>query len=304
MAHDGYFHPRSMAYRAMSSRAVAISYGQRALTIGALHPRLFIGTTQQTTHRATPYTRLGLTARLFEAVFLGTKDEADRALRFTAKRHAVVQGLTDTDGGPAHPMGSPFSASDPELMWWTAAFTLDSVETMYDVLVRRLSDAEREDLFEGFVQWACLFGMDASAAPSSYADFRERMETFLASDEPFLTDEARLVGHYISGYNTPNPQPWPVRPGFVALTNVVVGSMSERVRELYEFPWTAADEVTYQAVTRATRLAHLRVPVIGGNPLLRGRTEGFFKQAQAAEKLNLKRGRASMPGVSDTPRSA
>lgn len=304
MAHDGYFHPRSMAYRAMSARAVAVTYGQRALTVGALHPRLYLGTTQQTSHRETPYTRLGLTARLFEAVFLGTREEADRALRFTAKRHAPVRGTTDTDGGPAHPKGSPYSAADPGLMWWTAAFTLDSVETMYDLLVRRMSDSEREDLFEGFVQWATLFGMDPSAAPASYADFRSPMDAFIASDEPFLTDEARLVGHYISGYNTPNPQPMLVRPGFVALTNVVVGSMPARVRDLYEFSWTPADEVAYQTVTRAIRLAHLRVPVIGGNPLLSGRTEGFFKQAQAAEKYNLKRGRPSMPGVSDTPRSA
>jgi len=145
-----------MVVRALRQRAVALTYGQRALVIGALHPRLFVGTAQHTEHRETPYTRLGLTARLFEAVFLGSTAEADRALQFAAKRHAQVRGTMDVDGGARHPLGAPYSAADPGLMWWTAAFTLDSVEFMYDALVRRLRDHEREELFEGFVRWAEL----------------------------------------------------------------------------------------------------------------------------------------------------
>jgi uncharacterized protein (DUF2236 family) len=136
----GYFASDSMVVRAVGARAVGLTYGQRALVIGALHPRLFVGTAQHTTHRASPYTRLGLTARLFESVFLGTKEEADRALAFAAKRHANVKGAMAVDGGAAHPAGSPYDAADPGLMWWTAAFTLDSVEFMYDALVCRLRD--------------------------------------------------------------------------------------------------------------------------------------------------------------------
>ena len=202
----GYFASDSMVVRALRQRAVALTYGQRALVMGALHPRLFVGTAQHTEHRETPYTRLGLTARLFEAVFLGSKAEADRALQFAAKRHAAVRGTMEVDGGNAHPAGAPYSAADPGLMWWTAAFTLDSVEYMYDALVRRLRDHEREELFEGFVQWAELFGMPAEAAPASYAEFRQTFDAWLASDEPFLVDEAYIVGRHIagtSGYHLP-----------------------------------------------------------------------------------------------------
>ena len=99
---SGYFAPDSMVVRALGSRAVGLTYGQRALVIGALHPRLFVGTAQHTSHRRSPYTRLGLTARLFEAVFLGTREEADRALAYAAKRHETVRGAMSVDGGAAH----------------------------------------------------------------------------------------------------------------------------------------------------------------------------------------------------------
>lgn len=294
---SGYFDSDSMVVRALGSRAVGLTYGQRALVVGALHPRLFVGTAQHTTHRASPYTRLGLTARLFEAVLLGTREEADRALAFAAKRHAEVKGTMAVDGGAAHPAGSPYDAADPGLMWWTAAFTLDSVEFMYDALVRRMLDRERQELFEGFVRWAELFGMPRSGAPASYAEFRETFDRWLHSDEPHLVPEARIVGRHIaglSGYGLPlrlvsSP----------ALATVVQGSLPPVVREHYGIPWGLRDEARWQAASRASRVAHNRVPLLARTPVLRGRSQEFYKVVQRGEKALLARGGVSIPGVSD-----
>src|SRR5437899_92034 len=118
----GYFPADSMAVQVMSNRAVGLTYGPRALIIGAVHPRLFVGTVENTAHRDTPYSRLAHTARMFEAVFLGTKLEADRALEFTRRRHARVTGTLPEDAGPHHPAGTPYSALDPNLMYMTMAF--------------------------------------------------------------------------------------------------------------------------------------------------------------------------------------
>lgn len=293
---SGYFAPDSTVVRALSTRAVGLTYGQRALVIGGLHARLFVGTVQHTSHRRSPYTRLGLTARLFEAVFLGSREEADRALAFAARRHATVKGEMQVDGGAAHPRGAAYDAADPGLMWWTAAFTLDSVEAMHDAMVRRLRDDEREELFEGFVTWAELFGMPRSAAPSCYADFRAAYDAWLASDEPHLVDEARLVGRHIagvSGYGLPlrvvtSP----------TLATVVQGSLPAGVRQRYDIPWGMREEVAWQAVSRASRLAHA-APLAARTPLLRGRSRDFYKVVQRGEKRLLARGGVSIPGVSD-----
>ena len=288
-----------MGYRALNQRAVSLTYGQRALTIGATHPRLFQGTAQSTASRNLPLTRLALTARLFETVFLGDKAEADRALAFTATRHATVNGTIDEDAGPQHPAGAPYDAYDPGLMWWTAAFTLDAVEVQHDHLVRRLKDRERQALFEDFVTWAELFGMPRSAAPSDYADFRAGFDGFLASDEPFVTEEAKLVGQYLSGAKVPNPAPLPARPVLSAIHTVVIGGLSAKIRDLFDLEWSVLDEARFQSIALASRTAHQRVPFFSASPLMRGRAQEFYKIVARGEQHVVRRGRASMPGVSD-----
>lgn len=296
----GYFSSDSMAVRALRQRAVGLTYGQRALVIGATHPVLFVGTAQHTSHRETPWRRLALTARLFESVFLGTREEADRALAFTAKRHAPVAGTTSVDGGPHAPAGTPYDAARGDLMWMTAAFTLDSVEVMHDLLVRRLTPGEREDLLSDFVDWACLFGMPREAAPVSYDAFRSRMDERLVNGEAYLTDEARLVGGYLAG-TAGFPLPGPAVVGSPALAAVVTGSLPEPVRALYGIELTPAQRATFRAISRGSRLAHRRFPRLAHSPLLHGKSRDSYALIAATEARQLRRGRVSMPGVSDVP---
>lgn len=300
----GYFAPTSMAYRALNQRVVALTYGQRALAIGATHSLLAQGTAQSTSNRETPYTRLALTARLFESVFLGTTAEADRALAFTAKRHASVQGTIDEYGGPAHPAGTRYDAYDPDAMWWTVAFTLDSVEHQYDQLVRHLRDREREQLFEDFVRWGELFGMPRSAAPRDYADFRQQYDAYLASDRPYLTAEMKQLGRYIAGYDVPHQPPLPTRPVFSTIHLLTVGSLPPGVRSLFDMDWSLRDEFAYQAVCRSSRLGHGWIPLVARSPILRGRSQEFFKIVARGEQSVIRRGGASMPGVSDAARTS
>ncbi len=295
----GYFPASSMAVRALRQRAVGLTYGQRALVVGATHPVLFIGTAQHTSHRETPWARLALTARLFETVFLGSKSEADQALLITARKHASVVGTTDVDGGAHAPAGTPYDASRGDLMWMTAAFTLDSVEVMHDLLIRRLTKGEREALLSDFIDWACLFGMPRDAAPASYSEFQARMDMRLVNGEAHLTDEARLVGGYLAGAGG-YPLPGPATIGSPALATVVVGSLPAPVRSLYGLGWTSVQEAAFQAIARGSRLAHA-VPVLPRTPLLRGSSRDSYRAIAATERRNLRHGRVSMPGVSDVP---
>src|SRR5207302_10096638 len=84
----GYFPPgKSVLRRVMRERAVGLLYGQRALMLGALQPLAFIGTMQRSKAQRSPFRRLAHTAEMFDAVFFGSREEADRALAFTARLH-------------------------------------------------------------------------------------------------------------------------------------------------------------------------------------------------------------------------
>jgi uncharacterized protein (DUF2236 family) len=291
MSAPGYFADNSMARRVMSKRAVGLTYGQRALVVGAVHPLLYVGTAENTEHRLTPYTRLALTGKLFEAVFLGSKDEADLALAFTHKKHGKVRGALPEDAGSHHPAGTGYSAADPHLMFMTMAFTFDSAEVMYDLLVRRLTDGEREALYQDYVRWAELFGMPREAAPGS--------DTYLGSDELFLTDEARLVGSYLAGQRVPYPQRMPLQQVTSAFFLLVQGSLPPRIRDMYGMRWGIPEQLAYRTLAQAVRAAHIAPPLVP--PVLRGTLAGpsapVYKLVSRREHELARTGRPSMPGV-------
>lgn len=292
-----------MAVQVMGNRAVGLTYGQRALVIGATCPPLFVGTMSHTSRMDLPYTRLMRTARLFETVFLGDKDEADRALAYTARRHARVAGEL-SGAGPYFPAGTPYSATDPHLMHLTMAFAFDSALAMQELLVRKLTATEREDLYADFVRWAELFGMPRDAAPATHADFRADLRAYLTSERLWLTDQARAVGSYLVGARRADyAPPPPLRPLFASMRLVVLGSLPAEVRAAYGFGWTPAQRVAFEAVTRSTRAAYRRLPgPLRALPdpaagLKRGSNRWLLSGVARAERRHLDQGRRSMPDL-------
>ena len=155
----GYF-PRgaSILRRVHDERAVGLLYGQRALCIGALAPLNYVGTSEHSYAKLTPFRRLAHTGKAFETVYFGSRQEADRVLAYVHKLHERVNGTLPEDAGVT-PAGTPYSAFDPALMLWTVAVIADSAQYFYELLVRRLSDGEREQLWQDYVRFAELFGM-------------------------------------------------------------------------------------------------------------------------------------------------
>ncbi|WP_327143876.1 oxygenase MpaB family protein [Nocardia sp. NBC_01327] len=298
-AQTGYFSDDSMIRRVMRKRAVGLTYGQRALVIGAVHPLLYVGTAENTQHRTTPYTRLALTGKLFEAVSLGTREEADRARSFTRKRHSTVEGALPEDAGQRNPAGTRYSTHDPHLMFMTMAFTLDSAEVMHDLLVRKLTPGEREGLYQDYCRWGELFGMPREAAPATYAQFRRDYDAYLASDEVFLTDEAKLVGAYLMGQRVAYPMPMPIQQALGGFSLLVQGSLPPRIREMYGLSWGMREEIACRGLAQAVRTAHISPPL--APKLLRGSLTGpsypLYRLATRREQRLISAGRPSMPGV-------
>jgi uncharacterized protein (DUF2236 family) len=281
---DGYF-PRghSMLRTVHEEKAVGLMYGQRALCVGAVKPLNYVGTTEHTRNKSTPFKRIAHTGGMFEAVFFGTRAEADRVLAMVDTMHDRVVGELPFDAGPHYPAGTPYSALDPELMLWTVAVIADSATWFYDRLVRPLTGEEREALWQDYLRFAELFKMPLSAAPPTYREFREWYELQLAGSDLHLTDEARFMG-YASAFEIPMPSTRLLAKRMHDL--VMLGSLPERIRELYGLRYTAAHATACAAVLTGGRLARLLAP----RSLTHGSCIPEFEMVAATERHRIERG--------------
>jgi uncharacterized protein (DUF2236 family) len=284
----GYFPAgESVLRRVHGERAVGLNYGQRALMLGAAHPVNFIGTQANTRSGARPFLRLAHTAKVFETIFFGTRAEADKALVFVDRLHQGVIGQLPEEAG-RWPAGTPYSAFDPDLMLWTVAVIADSAEAFYATFVRTLSAAEKDALWADYVRFGELFGMPRSAAPDSYAGFRDWWEDMWTGDQLHLTDEARQVALAIA-FEIPMPR---YLHGPREVHNLVLaGTLPDRVREMYGVRWTAAHQAAYRSVVRAMRTARPVTP----KRLRRGHNTASFEMVARTEKQLVASGRATLP---------
>jgi uncharacterized protein (DUF2236 family) len=281
---QGYF-PRgsSTLRRVHEERAVGLLYGQRALCIGALAPLNYVGTSEHSYAKLTPFKRLAHTGKAFETIWFGSRSEADRVLDYVRKLHERVNGTLREDAGVT-PAGTPYSAFDPALMLWTVAVIADSAQYFYELLVRRLSGGEREALWQDYLRFAELFGMPRAEAPASYTQFRAYWAQRLASEELYLTDEARYVG-YATAFEIPMP---PVnQPAKRVHDLIMLGSLPPRVRELYGLRFGAAQRAAFSGVARALRTTRPLAP----RRVARGWNTRSFDMVANTERWRIENGK-------------
>jgi uncharacterized protein (DUF2236 family) len=281
---DGYFpRGRSLLRQVHEERLVGLFFGQRALAIGALHPLNYTGTSQSTGGRERPFRRLTRTANDFEAIFLGTRAEADRVLAKVRTLHARVHGELAEAAGP-FPAGTPYSAFDPQLMLWTVAVTAHSALHFYELFVRRLTRWERDAFWQDYVRFGELFGMPRGVAPRTYADFAEWWEVRLASAEMHLTGEARRTGRFVA---FEIPLPALDQPAKRLHDLVMLGSLPPRVRELYGLAWSPTQARAFPLAVAALRGLRAVAPA----SVRCGRNARSFALVERTERMRLERGR-------------
>jgi uncharacterized protein (DUF2236 family) len=283
----GYFPRGSSVLRMVhEEKAVGLLYGQRALCVGAVKPLNYVGTSEHTASKRTPFRRIAHTGAMFESVFRGTRAQADEVLAMVDRMHERVVGVLPQDAGRHYPAGTPYSALDPELMLWTVAVIADSAQWFYERLVRRLSDAEREALWQGYVRFGELFKLPAQAMPATYAAYRAWYAEQLAGEDLHLTDEARYMGH-ASAFEIPMPAR--NQPAKRVHDLLLLGSLPPRVRELYELRYTPAHRAACTAALATARLARRVTP----RALTRGSCVPEFEMVARTESRRIERGQAT-----------
>lgn len=247
---DGYFAPESVIRRIGNSPLTPFLGGGPAVLLQVAHPLVAAGVTQHSDYRRDLWRRLLRTLRALYLIAFGTKAEAEEAGAAVQRVHAQVQGRTLAPLGP-FPAGTPYSASDPELMLWVHATLVEASLAVYGRFVHRLSADEEERYYQEMAVVAGLFGTPASVIPPTLRDFRDYFATQLGGGPITVTEPAKQVAAVIIEAALPAP----MRLLVPAHRLSTAGLLPPRLREEYGLRWSRLQELALPIAARSVRLA-------------------------------------------------
>ena len=253
---DGYFQPESVIRRVGNSPLVPLLGGGPAVLLQVAHPLVAAGVVYHSDYKNDLWQRLLRTLRALYLIVYGSKEEAERAGEAVQAVHAHVHGTTTEPLGP-FPAGTPYSASDPDLLLWVHATLVEASLAAQRRFVGGLTPDEEETYYREMALVARFFGLPRTAAPASLAEFREYFDAQVAGRDICVTAPAREVAAAI----LQAPLPTPLRVLVPAHRLATAALLPPTLREKYGLRWSRA-----HALPLALAAGSLRVVAV---PLLR-----------------------------------
>ncbi|WP_040522745.1 oxygenase MpaB family protein [Gordonia araii] len=180
------------------------------------------------------------------------------------------------------PDGVRYHALNPTTFWWAHATFQVMVEQTVDRYSRyRLTDAEREQLYQEGCEWYRRYAMSEQPLPPNRAAFQQEWDRYCrevltpnpASDYLMKVIEGRAVPDMSKSPHLPvSPLLKPVArlalptlPMRAALAPpmrlTIYGGLPPEVRKRFGIRWNWADELAYRALLRAVPTAWPLIPV-------------------------------------------
>lgn len=153
---------RDSVARRINRESFLLLGGTAALLLQVAHPLVAAGVEQHSSFRREPIGRLLRTLDTTLAIVFGTTDQARAALRRIDRRHARVRGTAAS--------GKAYSASDPRLVVWVQVTLVMTSLRLYELVMGRLSDEEREAYWQEARFFAGELGATAEMLPETFAE--------------------------------------------------------------------------------------------------------------------------------------
>lgn len=251
---EGYFGPRSMAWRIGRERMLVVG-GGRAVLMQLAHPLVAAGVGDHSAYARDPWARTFATLDLMLRITFGTRSEARAASRTINRLHTHVTGTLAEDAG-AYAAGTPYRARQPDLLLWVYATLIDTGLYLHPLLVGPLTKDEREAYYQESKRTVVLLGLPEAMLPPRLADLQVYVDEMLASAELALTAEAREVARVILHM----PVPFVLRPALALGSEATVGWLPNRLRALYGLSWDDRRQKLLEAAERGVRAVLPAVP--------------------------------------------
>jgi uncharacterized protein (DUF2236 family) len=249
-ATDGYFPPGSVIRRVANTPVTPFLGGGAAVLLQVAHPLVAAGVAEHSDYEHDLWRRLARTLRSLYLITFGTKEEAERAGAAVQAVHRHVNGTTAAALG-RFPVGTSYSACDPELLLWVHATLVQTSLSAYQLFERPLSRAERESYYRDMAIVAELFGVPAGVVPPTLQAFRAYFEEQIGSDTITVTGIARRIAAIIMRA----PLPLPLRLFGPAHRLATPAQLPPRLRHEYGFRWTPLHRLALPAAGWSLKLA-------------------------------------------------
>lgn len=161
--------------------------------------------------------------------------------------------------------GTAYTGLDPETFYWAHATFVDGVFTCVERFIKRLSDEEKEQLFQESRDWYSIWGVVDSFQPRTYPEFVEYWERNVRDELVGDSRVARFTNGYIKkGITRAFPQPpgvppavWskviaPMIDSFAAFLGA--GGLDPVMREKLKISWTGRQQRRYDRFSAAIRV--------------------------------------------------
>lgn len=182
---------------------------------------------------------------IFNTVYGSEEENAGLQVR---DFHHHVKG--DMPGGNGVD-GARYHALNPDTYFWAHATFVEQNFYFADTFVKRLTRAEKEQLYRESKTWYRRYGVSEKPMPATYAEFEQYWDRMMNQVVIAHPSAKYGVGYVTKGFPKPaavHPLVWRlVAPVFDPLAAfLTTGGLPPRARELLQLPWTAKQERRYQ----------------------------------------------------------
>ncbi len=243
--------------RRINAERVLIIAWLRAILLQLAHPLVAAGVAEHSTFRGgtkAALFRLHHTIDAMLALSFGADRERNAALDAIRAIHRRVHGSLSVACGP-FAAGTRYSAEDPELLLWVHVTLIESVLLGYELMVGRLTPAERDRYCAESADVAVALGARAEAVPRTWSALRSAVDS--ASETLVVCEQARTLAAALLtpfggwfGRNAVSP----------ILSLFAAGQLPATVRTQYGFPWNSARERRFFRLIALLRVVRRLMP--------------------------------------------
>lgn len=226
MSDTGLFGPGSSTWR-VNREGVLLLGGGRALLLQVAHPLVAAGVAQHSNYREDPFGRLYRTLDTVTTIVFGPTPDARAAAARLHRVHTRVKGEADD--------GTPYLATDPDLIMWVHATLVDTSLLVYQTYIEALSLDERNRYYEEQKILGDAYGVPYDQQPATYADFNEYVDEMVHGGTLQVTDALRDVA--AATMRPRLPVPVVGRPAVEYFNLVTAALMPTWLREELGLPW-------------------------------------------------------------------